>query len=70
MNTFNLILREFIGMFIDDEFLALAVLAVVGIAAALSFLLNTSSTVTGAVLVVGCFGVLVSSVLKAGWKRR
>lgn len=65
MNLFSLIVRELIGMFIDDEFLAMAVLAVVALAAACAFLLAAQQVVVGGVLLVGCVFVLVSSVFKA-----
>ena len=65
MNVLSLILRELVGMFIDDEFLAIAVLAVVGLAAILAFWVAASQLVVGGVLLVGCIGVLISSVLKA-----
>jgi len=68
MNTFYLILHELVGLFVDDEFLAVAVLAVVGLAAACAFLIGAPQVVVGAVLLVGCVGVLVSSVLKTSWK--
>jgi len=68
MNTLSLILRELVGLFVDDEFLALAVLAVVGAAAACAFLIGTPSIVVGTVLLLGCVGVLVLSVLKTSRK--
>ena len=64
MNTLSLILRELVGLFVDDEFLAIAILVVVGLAAVCTFLLAVPSMVVGGVLVVGCVGVLVSSVLR------
>ena len=68
MNLFSLIVRELIGMFIDDEFLAMAVLAVVALAAGCAFLLAAPQLVVGCVLLVGCVFVLVSSVFKASRK--
>ena len=65
MNLVSLIVRELIGMFIDDGFLAIAVLAVVALAATCGFLLAASQLVVGSVLLVGCVFVLVSSVVKA-----
>jgi hypothetical protein len=64
MSNFYLILRELIGLFVDDEFLAVGVLAVVGLAATCAFLIGTPSIVVGTVLVVSSVGVLVLSVLK------
>lgn len=68
MTLFSLIVRELIGMFIDDEFLAIAVLAVVVLAAACAFLLAAPQLVVGGVLLAGCVFVLVSSVVKASRK--
>ncbi len=69
MNLFSLIVRELIGMFIDDEFLAMAVLAIVALAAACAFLLAASQVIVGGVLVVGCVVVLVSSVRRGARTR-
>lgn len=68
MNLLSLILRELVGMFVDDEFLAIAVLMVVAVAAALAFWLAAPPLVTGAVLLAGSIAVLVSSVLRASWR--
>ena len=68
MNLISFIVRELVGMFVDDEFLAIAVLAVVALAAACAFLLAAPQLVVGGVLLVGCIFVLVSSVFKASRK--
>ena len=68
MNLLSLIVRELVGMFIDDEFLAIAVLMVVAVAAICAFILGASQLVVGGVLLVGCVFVLVSSVFKASRK--
>ena len=68
MKILSLILRELLGIFIDDEFLAIAVLAVVGLAAACTFLFAIPPIAVGAVLLIGCIAVLVSSVVKASRK--
>jgi hypothetical protein len=68
MNLASLILRELIGLFVDDEFLALAVLAVVAVAALLAFGLAAPPMLVGAVLLVGTVAVLVSSALTAARK--
>ncbi|CAD5288245.1 conserved hypothetical protein [Bosea sp. 62] len=65
MNLVQSICREVVGLFVDDEFLALAVLGVVGLAALLAFWLVLPTLVTGAVLLVGCIAVLVASALRA-----
>ena len=68
MNLLSLIVRELVGMFIDDKFLAMAVLAVVTLAAACAFLLAAPQLVVGGILLVGCVFVLVSSVLRRSRK--
>lgn len=67
MNIVSLILRQLVGMFIDDEFLAVAVLAVVG-AAALLILFGVPPLVAGGALLVGCIAVLMLSALRANRK--
>lgn len=64
MNIVKLIVAELIGMFIDDELLAIAVLVVVGIAAALAYAFHTAAFVVGAVLLLGCVAVLVASAVR------
>lgn len=70
MTIISLILSELVGMFVDDEFLALAVLAVVGVAAGLSAWLAAPPLLIGGVLLVGSIAVVVSSALKASRKSR
>ncbi len=65
MNVLILIFKEIVGMFIDDEFLAIAVLIVVAVAAALAYGAQMSSTAVGATLFAGCVAVLVGSVWRA-----
>ncbi|MET3901412.1 hypothetical protein ABIB57_005383 [Devosia sp. UYZn731] len=69
MNTLSLLLSEFIGLFIDDEFLAVAILAVVVVAAGMTFLLQVPSLFVGAVLLIGCVVVLLASVYRGATKR-
>jgi len=64
MNIAKLMAAELIGMFIDDEFLAIAVLVVVGIAAALAYASHTATLAVGAVLLLGCVAVLVASAVR------
>lgn len=51
-------------MFIDDEFLAVALLAVVGFAAALAFVVRAPAFLVGVALLAGCVTVLVVSAVK------
>jgi hypothetical protein len=67
MNALRVILKVLAGLFVDDRFLAAGILAAV----AVSWLLMTNgagSAISGAVLLLGCLGVLVASAL--GERRR
>jgi hypothetical protein len=68
MRLASLILRELVGMFVDDEFLALAVLAVVAAAALLAWLW-APGLAAGGLLWLGSVLVLAVSALRAGRKR-
>ncbi|WP_192177434.1 hypothetical protein [Mesorhizobium amorphae] len=70
MTIVSLILRELLGMFVDDELLALAVLAVVALAAGLSVWLAAPSLPVGGILLIGSVTVVVSSALRASRNRR
>ena len=65
MSTLTLVLKELMGMFFDDEFLAIAILIVVAVVAALAYGAETPSTVVGGVLFLGCLFVLLGSVWRA-----
>ena len=69
MNVARAVWRELTGMFVDDEYLALAILAVVGAAAALASWLGPQSPIVGATLMFGCIGVLRANVMRAVNKR-
>ncbi len=64
MNTLRLIFAELVGMFIDDEFLAIAILVIVAAAALCSFALHATSAVVGGILLFGCVAVLALSALR------
>ena len=65
MTLISLIFRECVWMFIDDEFRAFAILAVVGRAAACAYLFMLAQILVGSMLAGGCIGVRVSSALRA-----
>jgi hypothetical protein len=65
MTTLKLILIELTGLFIDDQFLALAIMALIGATAVMAFALKTPPLIVGAALVVGCVVVLADSVRRA-----
>jgi hypothetical protein len=56
------VLRELLGLFVDDGSLALAILAVVMLAAISVALIPDIPLVAGAILVFGCLGVLLANL--------
>jgi hypothetical protein len=62
------LLRKVAGLFVDDGSLALAILGTVVLAAIIAAL--TSSLWAGAVLLLGCLGVLLTSVTSAVQRHR
>jgi hypothetical protein len=62
MNAITGAFREIIGLFIDDGFLALATLAIVGIAAFLIKATTAAAIVGELTLPIGCLVVLVLGV--------
>ena len=52
-------------MFSDDEFLAIAILIIMAVAAALAYGAEAPSNVVGGVLFLGCLFVLLGSVWRA-----
>ena len=59
-----IMLRELAGLFVDDGALALAILAVVGLAGMAAVLMPNAPLAAGAVLLFGCLAALVSSVAR------
>jgi hypothetical protein len=70
MNLLRASFREVVGLFIDDEFLAVTVLIVVAVAAVLMKLHVVAPLAAGGVLLVGCLGVLLTSVWRTWSARR
>jgi len=66
MNALRDAWREFIGLFVDDDLLAISIVAVVGLAAVLAFGLDAPRAIVGVVIVVGCFGALIESAWRGG----
>jgi hypothetical protein len=62
--------REIVGLFVDDEFLALGALAVVGLAAVVVRAATTDTLPAAATLFGGCLVVLVAGVLRTARFRR
>jgi hydrogenase/urease accessory protein HupE len=65
MKILSLIIAELVGLFVDDEFLALSVLGVVLVSAGFSFWPLVSPMVIGAIVLLGCLGVLALSLARA-----
>ena len=59
MNTIIEILRGLVGLFVDDEMLAVGVLGVVGLTAFLVTVAGTEPLTAGAVLLIGNLLVLI-----------
>jgi hypothetical protein len=64
MSALGNIVRELAGLFVDDGWLALAIIGVVAFAAIVSILMS-DPLATGVVLLLGCLGVLVANVASA-----
>jgi 2-keto-4-pentenoate hydratase len=58
------VLRELVGLFVDDGALALAVVAIVALAGVVATL--GLPLVAGAILLFGCLGVLLANTVSAG----
>jgi len=66
MITLANMLRELAGLFVDDGALALAIIVVVAFAGMVVTSMPQASLAAGAVLLLGCLGVLFSSAVVAG----
>jgi hypothetical protein len=65
MSALMSLLRQLAGLFVDDGWLALAILCIVALAALFAFLMPSLSLVAGAILLFGCLGVLLANVITA-----
>jgi len=59
------VLRELIGLFVDDGALALALVVTIAVAALAAFILPEGPIAAGVVLVAGSLGTLALNVLRA-----
>ncbi len=69
MKLVRLVWHEFVGLFVDDEFLAIAILAVIAVSAATAWG-DLPSLVVGSLLLAGCVGVLLASVVRGASRSR
>jgi hypothetical protein len=63
------VIWEFVGLFVDDEFLAGGILVVVGITALVLRHVPVAANVAALMLTGGCLAVLVISVLRTARSR-
>jgi hypothetical protein len=56
-------IRQIVKLFVDDGWLALAIIVVVAIVALLARLVPDLSLAAGAILLFGCLGILLANVL-------
>jgi hypothetical protein len=59
------VFRGLFGLFVDDGALALAIVVVVAIAGGCELLVPGAMWMRGAILLFGCFGVLLLNVMTA-----
>jgi hypothetical protein len=59
------VIQELIGLFVDDGALAIAILGVVALAALVAAAVPGMPLAAGAILVLGCPGVLLINILRA-----
>jgi len=65
MSLFTIALRELMGLFIDDGWLAAAILGVVAVAAITASLIPSGTLAAGAILLFGLLAVLLINTLAA-----
>lgn len=65
MSTLVAALKELTGLFVEDGALALAVVAIVAIAGVSAALFPAAPAAAGAILLLGCLGVLFANVMTA-----
>jgi hypothetical protein len=70
MSALISLLRQLAGLFVDDGWLAFAILCIVALAAVLALLTPRLSLAAGAVLLFGCLGVLLVNVMSAAQHER
>ena len=70
MKMLKTLARETIGLFVEDEFLALAILAVVGITALIIQDTAIDAVSPALILLVGCLAVLIAGVWRTARSER
>ncbi|WP_315926422.1 hypothetical protein [Mesorhizobium sp. SP-1A] len=70
MSVLAEVVRELLGMFVADARLTLATLALVAVVAALLLAVHVAPMLAGAILLVGCFAVLIEATVREARRRR
>ena len=70
MSALMSVFRQLTGLFVDDGWLAFAILCIIALAAVLALLTPRLSLAAGAVLLFGCLGVLLVNVIRAAQHER
>ena len=65
MRLLRLIASELLGLFVDDEFLAIAILVLIAIAGAVTFWSSVPTLYVGLLIVAGCLVVVAGSLIRA-----
>ncbi len=65
MTMLSTVFRKLVGLFVDDGSLALAIIVIVLLSWILTTLMPGKPLVPGALLLVGCLGILFANVMKA-----
>lgn len=65
MRIIRLIVSELLGLFVDDEFLAIAILILAAFTASLAFALAAPKLYVGILLVGGCIAIVAGSLVRA-----
>ena len=60
------VLRELVGLFVDDGALAFAIIAIVALAGIMAMLMPGVPLAAGAILLFGCLAVLLANAVRAG----
>ena len=70
MNIVRLVLKEIVGMFVDDGSLALLALILIAAVTAAVKLLSLPPLIGGILLLAGCLAILLHSVRRAARGKR
>jgi hypothetical protein len=69
MSTLRSVVRELLGLFVDDGALAFEIVAVVVLTGVSAILIPGAPLAAGSILLLGCLGVLFANVTTAARRR-